>query len=67
MENQENQFVKKPLEQPILNSDVQAQITPPLGSAYQTNSFGFYQTNKYYIWAISAGVLVILILAFLEF
>jgi hypothetical protein len=66
MDNPQNEFIKKPLEQPILNSDVQAKITPKeIPNAGE--SFTFYQTNKYYIWAISAGLLVILVLAFFAF
>ncbi|MBL8030480.1 MAG: hypothetical protein JNN11_04500 [Candidatus Doudnabacteria bacterium] len=66
MDESQNDFVKKSVEQPIMGTEVrqkiqQSEVSVP---AYEN---GFYQNNKYYIWAISAGVLIIGVLGFFAF
>lgn len=66
MENQENEFVTKKIEQPILGSQIKDQIKSETQN-YTAVENGFYQTNKYYIWAIAAGLAIILFLGYLAF
>lgn len=66
MENQEDQFVTKKIEQPILGAQVKDQIKQQ-PEIYTSEQNGFYSANKYYIWAICAGILIIVLLGFFAF
>lgn len=65
MEENNNDFIKKPIEQPILAEGTRSRITPaatpgPLGQS-------FYQTNKIYIWAVVLGLVIIGVLSYFAF
>jgi len=61
-------FVKKPVETPILDSAARAQISGNPSPLSAVGGFmGFYRANKYYFWAILAGVLIIAFLAYFAF
>ncbi len=72
-QNPEPPFTTKPVDQPILGTDMRSQISPPvaqvrlssLGAADRGDSF--YKSNKWYIWGGLAGLAVIAILSFLAF
>ncbi len=66
MEENNNDFIKKSVEQPIMGSEVRQKIQQ---SEIPVPAFenGFYQNNKYYIWAILAGLLIIGALSFFAF
>jgi len=65
LENKENNsgFVKKPVDQPILTSDVSSRLS----QAQAGTSSSFYQNNKLYIWAFAVGIIMIAILSLLAF
>ncbi len=63
MENQD--FKAKPVEQPILEPGLRQEIRDEVSVPDADESF--YQANKYYIWAIVFGALVIAVLAFFAF
>jgi len=66
--SQTPQFVKKTVETPILDSDLRRQITVSDGESSEGGGFGaFYQSNKWYFYAILVGVVVIAILAYFAF
>jgi len=61
-------FIKKTVETPILDSDVRRQITVSDGESSESGGFkAFYQANKWYFYAILAGVIVIGVLAYFAF
>jgi uncharacterized repeat protein (TIGR01451 family) len=66
--NQSPQFVKKPVETPILDSDLRRQITFSDGQSSESGGFrDFYRANKWYFYAILAGLLLIGVLAYFAF
>jgi hypothetical protein len=73
METDKPNFETKPIEPPILSSDVRDQLTQNVESKEQTivldrqTSGGFYKTNKFYIWAIAIGVVTIAVLSYFAF
>ncbi len=56
-------FVKKPIEQPMLNSDLRAKIN----GMQVEEEMSFFKANKFYFIAIFAGLLIIGLLAYLAF
>lgn len=64
-QNSNPEFVKKPLEQPMLRQDTRTRLLPrqPAESGFKT----FYRANKLYFWAFVAGLFIIAVLSFLFF
>lgn len=63
-------FARRPVEQPILSSTARSQLAgsqPAAQPASPAAGPGFYQTNKYYLWAIAGGLSVIGVLAYFAF
>jgi hypothetical protein len=66
-------FKTKPVEAPILNSEVRDQLTGGTVSSGEISAVakggfkGFYQANKIYFWAIFFGLLIIAALAYFAF
>jgi len=64
--NDEQNFQKKPIEQPILDQSLRGQIAggeKPKSSGLK----GFLRENRWYVTAIAAGLLIIGVLAFFAF
>lgn len=58
-------FVTRPVETPILDSQSRATLTLEKSSGGGIK--GFYKANKFYFWAILAGILIIGILSYFAF
>lgn len=65
-QEQDEQFVTKKIEQPIMGAEVRRQIGSEDANLPAFN-IGFYQTNKFYIWAVVFGIGVISLLTYLAF
>jgi uncharacterized repeat protein (TIGR01451 family) len=62
------QFIKKPVETPILDADLRRQITVSDGQSSDHGGFkGFFKANKWYFLAILVGVLLIAVLSYFAF
>jgi hypothetical protein len=62
-DNNDPGFVKKTIEQPMLNSDLRAKIN----GMQVEEEMSFFKANKFYFVAIFAGLLIISFLAYLAF
>ncbi len=70
MEQNENQpdFVKKPVETPMIDSQLREQLTrQPEPDGGSSGFKAFYRANKFYFWAIIIGVAIIGVLAYFAF
>lgn len=68
MEEENQNFVTKKIEQPILDTQIRETINRPLEAGILPDAQGgFYQTNKFYIWAVVLGAVIIAVLAYFAF
>ncbi len=59
------EFTSRPIEQPILTASDRQNLTAPTSEG--NSEPGFYQSNKWYIWAVVAGMGVIGMLSYFAF
>ncbi|HYV33318.1 MAG TPA: hypothetical protein VE973_00515, partial [Candidatus Limnocylindria bacterium] len=64
-------FVKKPIDTPILDASLRQQITPSSDRGALAGQGGgfksFFKANKFYFFAIFAGLIIISVLAYFAF
>lgn len=64
----QNGFTKKTVETPILSADFRDRIQlEKTRSSFKQAFMGFYKANKFYFWAIFAGLAIIFILVYVAF